>query len=666
MVQVAAAILVALSSAAHTQRLSPFAPATAFGAAIAASELGDPALRIQALVRSIPREYPARGMLAVTRRAFAEPWSLPELGERMSATAAEAERPARCAATLAARAMATAPPSAVGQGTLQISDPQRAIYALDFLLNEPNHAVREALERASAAELTPERVMSVLANAIGSTSRSETSTQDHVVVLGMASTLDRSALVSAVAHWDVTLACAGEWATFEAEEIPAEIASAFEGTILTAQRVPELGWLVVGGTGPNTYDMSRVAAVFDPGGDDMYVWNGTVAGSRAIVDVAGNDTYKQVASGGAGATASAGAGTSEGAGAAASAPAGAASQMFGGPGGALLGATLIMDLAGDDRYTCHTLGMGAAAFGVALLVDAAGNDSYTGEQWCGGAALGGIGALVDLAGNDLYDAPVLSQGLGGPSGLGMLIDAAGDDRYRADRARPSVYDKPATFTAFSQGCAFGYRSGAPGGVGLLMDCAGNDRYECGEFGQGCGYYLGFGMLNDSDGDDVYLGNRYAQGTAAHQAFGLLRDMGGNDLYHGVTAANQGAAWDMSVAMLVDADGDDTYIGGGLSQGAAAHQALGVLMDARGNDHYRASSASQGAADSNRYHWGASLCPSLGVLWDASGHNAFAGVLRNDAIGSPARIDGERVRTGTDAPPEGLEGRTQWGLFFTRE
>lgn len=654
MVQVAAAILVALSSGAHSQRLSPFAPATAFGAAIAATDLGDPALRIQALVQAIPREYPARGVLAFTRRAFAEPWLLPELGARLSTTAAEAARPARCAAVLAARAMATAQPSEEGQGTLQISDPQRAIYALDFLLNEPNHIVREALARASAADLTSDRVAAVLANAFGSTKRAEANVQDHLVVLGMASALDRHALVSVLAHWDVSLACAGEWTTFEAEEIPAEIAGAFEGTVLTAQQVPELGWLVVGGVGPNTYDMSRVAAVFDPGGDDVYLWNGTVAGSRAIVDVAGNDTYKQAG------------GAASGGGVSGGASNGAGAPAFGGPGGALLGASLVVDLAGDDRYACDALGMGAAAFGVALLVDSAGNDTYTGEQWCAGAALGGIGALVDLAGEDLYDAPVLSQGVGGPSGLGMLIDAAGNDRYRADRTRSSMYGMPATFAAFSQGCAFGYRSGAPGGVGLLMDCAGNDRYECGEFGQGCGYYLGFGILNDSGGDDVYLGNRYSQGAAAHQAFGLLRDMGGNDLYHGVTAANQGAAWDMSVAMLVDAAGDDTYIGAGLSQGAAAQQALGVLVDMQGDDRYRAEAASQGAADSNRYHWVATLCPSLGVLWDFSGRNAFAGSSRNDALGSPARSDGERLRTGTDAPPEGIEGRTQWGLFFTRE
>ena len=61
----------------------------------------------------------------------------------------------------------------------------------------------------------------------------------------------------------------------------------------------------------------------------------------------------------------------------------------------------------------------------------------------------------------------------------------------------------------------------------------------------------------------------------------------------MTAAGQGAAWDVSVAVLVDRAGDDRYQADGLSQGAAAMQAIGFLSDRTGHDDYRAAGASQG-------------------------------------------------------------------------
>jgi hypothetical protein len=622
----AAALLLALSRTAEPALVAPFAPGSPVGAAVAAEGLADAALAVTGLIQAIPREYPARGVLAATRQALADPWSLPEIAERLTPTAEEAAHPARCLARLAQRACTGRAGADDPHGTLRFLAPQRAIYALDFLLNEPALILRTALERLPAADIAPERVATVLREALASTDRSTARRDALVPTLAAGMALDRDALVRVLRQWDVEIEVGGDWENAEADEFPEALRGAVEGTVLTAQEVPELGWLVVGGPGPNRYDMSRIAGVFDPGGDDVYEWRGVVAGSRVVVDAAGNDTY-----------------TADG---------------LGGPGAALLGASLIVDLAGDDRYVGRTLGVGAAAFGVGLVVDRAGNDTYVAESWSLGAALAGIGAVVDLAGDDLYDAPLSSQGFGAPSGLGALLDAAGNDRYRADRSTPSVYGTPATFTAFSQGCGFGYRAGGAagaGGVGLLLDLAGDDRYECGEFGQGCGYFLGLGVLSDRGGNDLYIGNRYSQGTAAHQAFGVLVDGAGNDIYHGVTAANQGAAWDMSAAMLVDRAGDDHYRGGSLSQGAGAQQAIGVLADLAGDDRYEAGPASQGAADGNQYHWAVTRCPSLGVLWDAAGRNAFG----------PDRRDGLRLRTGTAEAPAGAEGRTQWGLFIAR-
>jgi hypothetical protein len=616
----AAALVLSEWLVTQSGRVNPLATGTPLAGYAARLQATDAALDVQHLLQAVPREYGAKALPPMVRTLFWHPWALPDLGERLARLACDAERPVLMASRAAAMAMAAPEPNPEGHGSMEFSTPQRAIYGLDFLLNESNRQVRLALEGIEG--VTPEAVVAALRLSVESTSRGRAAPEPVALVLRAAAQVDRAALVQALAHWDVGLPVSGDWATFEPDELPEELKGAYEGQILSAQSVPELGWLVVGGPGPNRYDMTRIAAVFDPGGDDRYEWKGVVAGSRAVVDAAGNDVY-----------------TADG---------------VGGPAGALLGASLVVDMAGDDRYHAHTLGLGAAAMGAALLLDLAGNDTYTAEQWSIGSAFAGVAACVDLAGVDCYDAPLLSQGVGGPGAFGLLLDRAGDDRYRADRTFPSTYGTPATFLSFSQGCGFGYRAGSAGGVGALVDAAGDDRYECGEFGQGCGYYLSLGMLVDRAGDDLYLGNRYAQGTAAHQAFGLLMDDAGSDLYHSVTAAGQGAAWDMSMAMLVDRAGDDWYRADGLSQGAAAQQAVGVLLDLAGDDRYQAAGASQGMADGNQYHWEATGCPSLGVLWDLAGRNWF----------SSGRTDGQAVRTGHD---EGTaaEGRSMWGLFIAR-
>lgn len=631
MILAAATLLLSSSSAPHL--VQPWAPDSTVGQALAATDLTAAAATTQLLLNGTPREYPARGLLPLVKLAFAQPWALPEIAHLPAARAAAQQSPWRAAAVFAATALgADCEPSVFtspGQGTMTASDPQRAVYALDFVLNEANHIVKEALAQCPPEDIAPERVLALLDGALGSTARDTPRAQALSLALAASTNVDRARLVAAVAHLDVALDTAADWSQFEAEGLPDELAGAVQGKVLTAQPVPELGWVVVGSMEANRYDMSRIAAVFDPGGDDTYEWHGTVAGSRLVVDLAGNDTY-----------------TADG---------------LGGPGGAVLGASIVSDLAGDDRYTGSAVALGAGVFGVGVLVDWAGNDTYTAARWSVGAAIAGVGALVDLGGTDLYDAPLFCQGVGGPCGAGLLLDRAGDDRYRADRGTPSVYGTPATYVAFSQGCAFGYRAGigpsrgAAGGVGALVDVAGDDRYECGEFGQGCGYYLGMGILHDGSGNDLYVGNRYAQGTAAHQAFGALEDAAGNDIYHGVTAANQGAAWDMSAAVLLDRAGDDTYRGGTLSQGAAAQQALGMLLDLGGTDRYEAGAASQGAADGNQYHWDTTHTPSFALFWHAGGLGTI----------SSGRVPGPPQRTGTDQGEAGKDGRTQWGLVILR-
>lgn len=618
-------------SSAAPALLSPLDPRSGPGSVLAGNDAAaEDVRRLHALLASAPTLFPLRGIPSAVRIAFVQPFALPELARAVTEPAvADRDRPFRAVARFAARAFGVADPTAEERSTLAISDPQRAVFALDFLLNEPNLILRTALGPAIPEAGRAAAAREAIADALSTTSRSSRIREPLLDAMRASATLDRAALVRAAAHLDVALEVAGDWKSFEPEQLPAELAGAVDGTVLAAQLVPELGWVVVGGPGDNRYDMSRVAAVFDAGGNDRFEW-GNAQGSRLVIDAAGDDVHTTP-------------------------PPADPSAPPTGPAGAVGGMSVIIDLAGDDTYQCVRNGIGAAVLGVGILVDKAGNDVYRGGEWTCGAAFAGIGAVCDAGGNDLYLSECLSQGCGGPGGAGLLADASGNDRYRTDGSVPSAYGTPTVHCSFAQGAGFGYRAGAAGGVGALVDGAGDDRYEAGEFAQGIGYFLSMGILRDGGGRDLYYGNRYAQGTAAHQAFGALLEDSGDDIYWSMTAAGQGAAWDESAAVLVDRAGDDRYQADGLSQGAAAQQAIGFLADLSGRDDYRAAGASQGAADGNDYHWDSTRCTSLGVLLDAGGPNRFLGAPGGHADGA-SNLRGD---------PAAEKGRTRWGIFVSR-
>ncbi|MHC4802350.1 MAG: CRTAC1 family protein [Planctomycetota bacterium] len=403
-------------------------------------------------------------------------------------------------------------------------------------------------------------------------------------------------------------------------EVPDELAGAVSGPIRGAYLYEPVGWIVIGTEQANRYDMARVAAVVDAGGDDEYYATGLRLGCRMIIDLEGDDLYT-----------------------------GTPQQ---GPGGALLGVSLIDDRAGDDRYEGDLLSAGAAMYGVSLLVDRDGNDIYVGKEWSLGAACYGAGMILDLGGGDTYLGEFLCQGVGGPRGFGCIVDASGRDLYRANGPEPSAYGTPAVYQAFSQGVGFGFRHYAAGGIGLISDRGGDDRYEAGEFAQGGAYYYALGILHDAAGRDIYYGNRYAQGFAAHQAIGILADDAGDDTYWGMTAASQGAAWDVSAGLLIDRGGNDSYQADGLAQGAASMQAIGVLADLGGTDRYAAGGgAVQGRSGGNTYHYHETGAFSFSVLLDLGGADDWY---------STDRSDGSTVSTGVpkedrpqDSPLHGL-------------
>jgi hypothetical protein len=104
-----------------------------------------------------------------------------------------------------------------------------------------------------------------------------------------------------------------------------------------------------------------------------------------------------------------------------------------------------------------------------------------------------------------------------------------------------------------------------GGWGLLLDVGGQDRYQSDNFSQGLGYFL-----------------------SAHYGLGLFLDRHGNDRYESTGPFYNGAAaWDSSVALMIDAgSGQDQYLlalSTGL--GIADHGAWAVCIDEGGADRY---------------------------------------------------------------------------------
>ncbi len=381
-----------------------------------------------------------------------------------------------------------------------------------------------------------------------------------------------------------------------------------QGNVLREWTDPSPVRFVIGGPGDNVYDMTRIHAVLDPGGNDTYIWDhpfrDTGRARQVIIDLGGDDTYESTAD-------------------------------FAGPGVAVYGACLIDDHAGNDTYTSTKMGsIAMGLFGVGIIIDRAGDDTYdnTGSDsgWSQGVGFYGLGLIIDQAGRDTYRAEKLSQGVGGPRGLGAILDASGNDLYQANGPNfPSAYATPGVFLGMSQGFGFGIRGYAAGGIGLIDDASGNDQYIAGEFSQGGGYYFGLGMIRDHAGNDLYHGNRYGQAFAAHQAIGILIDDQGDDTYWSMTAASQSGVWDESITLLWDKQGNDAYRAEGLAQGAAAMQSIAIFIDAEGADRYSADpGAILGQSSTDTYHFDTARVHSFSCFMDlGSSDDIYPGSLR---------------------------------------
>lgn len=359
-----------------------------------------------------------------------------------------------------------------------------------------------------------------------------------------------------------------------------------EGEILYAKHT-NLGWVIVGGQGPNRY-FCRCYLIVDPGGDDAYEQRAAAPypAFSAIIDVSGDDIYtgREVS-----------------------------------VGGAYFGMSLIADLAGDDTYKGTRIALGSAIMGAGVLLDASGDDHYQGDTFVMGAAGFGVGILKDLAGNDTYEGAFFAQGFSSTRGVGILADLSGNDVYVAGRKYLHMPLYADVHQSLSQGFSIGMRNlQKGGGVALLYDGSGNDAYTAEAYCQGAGYWYSLGMLIDESGHDSYHCHIYGQGGGIHLASGLLWDRAGNDGYYDQDGVGMGGGHDWAVGMLYDEAGNDYYAGAGITQGGGNANGLGILIDLNGNDVY-------GAAKELVQGWGnpGRNSGTFGILLDLGGKDRYS-------------------------------------------
>ncbi len=159
----------------------------------------------------------------------------------------------------------------------------------------------------------------------------------------------------------------------------------------------------------------------------------------------------------------------------------------------------------------------------------------------------------------------------------LIVDAAGDDLYQ---------DQVCTNTSIH----------LP--VSVLLDLEGADTYtHTGGWEIEDGYIpllsarmqaagiFGIAVLDDAQGDDTYHAPALAQGAGVF-GVGVLADHGGNDVYRGYYDC-QGHA-QFGYGLLVDlGDGDDRYETLQQSQGYGGPRGIGWLVDEAGDDTYLA-------------------------------------------------------------------------------
>ena len=396
------------------------------------------------------------------------------------------------------------------------------------------------------------------------------------------------------------------------------IVAGVSGTVVRRMVTPA-GTIVIGGRGPNTYQLNEmldVGVVIDLGGDDVY-HEGSVSIQRPVlvtIDLDGNDSYR---------------GTKPGI-----------------QGGAILGIGMLIDAAGNDVYQARDVGQASCLAGVGILIDFAGDDTYVGLRRVQGQAFCGLGILVDRGGNDRYHGALWTQGFGGPLGFGVLDDLDGKDHYYTGGLYLDDYDETPGYDGWGQGVGAGPRSVANGGIGVILDGGGDDIYEFDYLSHGGGYWLGMGFARDFGGNDQRLGatrttysggkrtqrsyQRFGNGFGCHYTLGFCFDDRGDDVYHG-TIMGLGHAWDCSVGVLCDFGGNDRYESTGkTTQGNGSQAGLGILFDYNGDDYYQGYSQGN-ASRSISYHTLPQCGGNFSFVVDYGGKDEYGCRAKNNSF-----------------------------------
>ncbi|MGD9530987.1 hypothetical protein [Pseudonocardia sp.] len=199
--------------------------------------------------------------------------------------------------------------------------------------------------------------------------------------------------------------------------------------------------------------------------------------------------------------------------------------------------------------------IGAGVEGVGMLVDDAGDDRYTGRTGTMGAGhIGGVGLLEDRAGNDRYVAMRNAQGLGLLVGIGVLRDDGGDDVY--DYYMPAPLDPAAEFHADGSGGVID-DSGLGSEIGASPNAEDRVGGRCDATPrslQGVGIFVApaVGLLVDAGGDDLYRAAGYRnqeEGFPTQSGTGLIR------FAHG----SQGSGYLGGIGVFLDLAGRDRYV-----------------------------------------------------------------------------------------------------------
>ena len=350
------------------------------------------------------------------------------------------------------------------------------------------------------------------------------------------------------------------------------------------------GTLWIGTPGADSYP-DEYLAVLDPGGDDRH--GSSHAPLNLVIDLAGNDTYRDAARGEA-------------------------------------RIAVVIDGDGDDRYGIDrpdepSGGVAVGLGGCGVLLDRRGDDHYRGQNWSLAVGMLGVGLLVDLRGHDLYEIGTMGQGAAGPFGIGALVDEEGNDTYLARDHAGSA-----------QGFGTGVGPGSAGGLGLLLDLGGDEWYGATQRSQGAGHQGGMGLLWDMFGDDRYQADRWSQGAAAHGAIGVLWDFIGDDRY---TLGDRGQAHghDRALGILFDTMGHDRYAADAAAQGYATANGVALFDDRHGDDAYQVlETSSWGRAEPLRGE------PTVALFVDGEGADRYGPGEDPDRQVEPALRHGLRV------------------------